>query len=90
MISERKKLKENAAPRREIPAPTKPLSGPEPVVDNSHQWGCTDPVTAPPKKEAVVEPRPNPLPEYITPAQARKWGISIHFPKAFKDLNESL
>jgi hypothetical protein len=81
MISERKKLKENAAPRREVPLPVKSFPKPEPIVDNSHQWGCTDQLALPLKKAVVVETRPDPLPEYITPQQARKWGISIRFPK---------
>jgi hypothetical protein len=59
----------------------RPLSTPKPVEDiNRSWWGCTDQLPGKPHVEAPQEEPPNPLPEYITPVQARKWGIRIYFP----------
>ena len=66
------------AARQEIP--TKLVVPPqESLKPEPSPWGCTDLLEPVPVREKVVELPPDPLPEYITPQQARKWGIKIRF-----------
>jgi hypothetical protein len=66
-------------PRREVPSVApKPLKV-EVLPPSPSQWGCTDLLEPVPVKTKPVELPPDPLPEYITPKQARKWGIKIRF-----------
>ena len=64
------------APRRaapgKLPVPKQEMLAPEPSP-----WGCTDLLSPAPSKIKPKEEIPDPLPEYITPTQARKWGIQI-------------
>ena len=67
-------------------SPKLPPPRPIPAEIVPSPWGCTDRVPPPPFKEKIKEPRPDILPEYLTPAQARDWGISIRELTMHKEL----
>jgi hypothetical protein len=65
--------------RKEVP--TKVVLPPrvEAAPAGPSDWGCTDLLEPVPVVPKPVELPPDPLPEYITADQARKWGIKIRF-----------
>jgi hypothetical protein len=63
--------------RKEAPSKLPPPAKVEPPKSEPSLWGCTDLLPPKPSVAPVVELPPDPLPEYISPQQARKWGIRI-------------